>query len=73
MSDPDELDLLLDAWARQHRLSADRRDAIRRTIVTPTTLSVEWWQSFTSQMADIVVRATQPPVVSAPGLSVYSR
>lgn len=66
MSEPNDLDLLLDAWARQHRLPEHRSDAIRRAITTPAAPSVDWWQSFTGQMADIVVWATGLPATYSP-------
>lgn len=73
MSQPDDLDLLLTSWGHRHRLPADRSEQIRRAIITGpaptpasatrTALSPDWWLNFTEHMADLVVRASRPPVV----------
>lgn len=70
MSEPEDLDLLLDIWARQHRLPRQRSAAIHHAIVTPQAPSVDWWQNFTSHVAGIVAWASGPPAGMRPQHSV---
>lgn len=58
MITPDNLDDLLDVWARRHALPEQRGDQILSAIVTQPVPLEAWWQTFTGQVADVMVQAT---------------
>lgn len=73
MTDFDALDLLLDQWAQDHRLPQRDSDEIRRAITAPSVPSPAWWMSFTTQMADVVVRASVLPTPNTYGAAAFTR
>jgi hypothetical protein len=64
-----DLDQLLAAWGRAHRLTDADADRIRQAIVPDDLgLPATWWSDFNSKVSEAIARATAMP---APAIAAW--
>ena len=63
-----DLDQLLAAWARTHRLTDTDAERIRQAIVPDALpLPATWWSDLNSKVSEVIIRATAMPAPAMGG------